>query len=417
MVVMKIRNACFSLIIAFFLCGVLFLLGIQKMTPWEVPYWLTSEGASYLMGKKVDADVAEHLSPADFVSGDLQAEIEEEVGSCIPAKASAMLGSATVQRAFIEASNMLFRWEAVPTFFGSDTVYFPSHDALTNLPEFNSEDYDWERLAIFADGLKSTAERYPDKRFVVWIEGVSAFDDDLPSSELLSRQITKSDTCEFLETRLEGTGNVFVMMLANASLDEYYSRHYRTDHHWNSVGALAAYNDIAMQLGLEGLFDSRQEIREAAFDGSQARSGLMMLKEPVFDSTLSFQCVEITNSDGSLEAGDDHALYMATSVLGRSHTFYEVYYGSYNPPYSRKLAGPGRGNALLLSDSFGAAIKRPLATQYQMLYTNWYLGWERNSELKLGTLIEDDGLDDIYFVGKAANYAQFPRRFPNFFEP
>lgn len=161
---LKIRRTIFPILVALVLISPAALFCAQKVAHLSLPSWLTTEEAKYLSGTTSEVDVRATATLAGFESGKFQTALETEIGNFIPAKATALLGNAAIQRAAIAASNVLFRWEWYPTFYGSDVVSDCADDLLVTPIG--------KRSQTRADGLKRTAElyseiarAYPDIRF------------------------------------------------------------------------------------------------------------------------------------------------------------------------------------------------------------------------------------------------------------
>ena len=81
--------------------------------------------------------------------------------------------------------------------------------------------------------------------------------------------------------------------------------------------------------------------------------------------------------------------------------FYELYYGTRNS--SIRISGPGEGVAILAADSYGGAIKRLLAENYETLFTEWCLGDGKTDLHALESSIKEHKPDVVYIVGTYEN--------------
>lgn len=119
---MLARNILFSVFLCLLLCGPVALFAAENSGEIPLPSWLTVEDATYLSGGVKSPNVAGELSMEGFASGALQQAIEDGVGNYVPAKAAALLVNAELQYKAICASNVLFGWDCLPTFYGSSLV-------------------------------------------------------------------------------------------------------------------------------------------------------------------------------------------------------------------------------------------------------------------------------------------------------
>ena len=124
---MNPRSLVFALSFCVFLCGPILLWGAQHIPSLQIPSWLSAEDASYLTGGTTETRLSECVSIDGFLSEEFQNETNNVIGNNIPAKASAILSIAALQRRGIEASNSLFGFECYPTYYGS------SHGLLTRI--------------------------------------------------------------------------------------------------------------------------------------------------------------------------------------------------------------------------------------------------------------------------------------------
>ena len=104
---MRPRNILFASVLCMLLCGPA-LVGLASWGGVALPSWLTADDAAYLSGGITAADPIAAATVEGFASGEFQEEAEAAVGNCIPAKATALLTSASLQRTAITASNILF---------------------------------------------------------------------------------------------------------------------------------------------------------------------------------------------------------------------------------------------------------------------------------------------------------------------
>lgn len=389
------RNVAFSVVVLLFLCGPgLLFASVQAGV--AVPEALTSKPAQNLSGGIVEAHVGDHLSIEGFAARQLQAELENEVGNCIPAKANAIIANAALQRGSIAASNALFNWDCYPTYFNSGRLRLPD-DTLTYLPTHKNSAAEG-RWRSFADGLAKVAQRHPDKRFILYVVGAYGEPAYNPAYGLVSDPLVPKDCVATVESQLEDVPNVTVLTKEYDSAESYYEDFFRTDHHWNIKGSLSAYGQIVDELGLRKVDAGKMvDIPDYWYTGATARWGIDLLKERVFDCEYDFSELSVKLFDGSVVPGNDHSSFWDAPPLRKPYAFYDSYYD--NLGNATISGGVGDRSALLVSNSYRGAIQRPLAWSYHQLTVNAQLHPATPVVETLEEQINAADADDVIIVG------------------
>lgn len=399
---LKVRSMLFPIFAALMLAGPAALFCAQRIAHIELPGWLTAEDAVYLSGGRTEVNVRAEATLDGFRESAFQEALETEIGNYIPAKASALLANAALQRCAIAASNSLFGWECYPTYFDSDILCIPAIDSLTATPRSKDADVegDWRR---FAAGVREVAVRYPDKRFVLYVVGAYSEPAYSPAYLLTSNPRVPDDCCDILHEETKDLTNVYVITNHYESDSEYYEEFFRTDHHWNIRGAFRAYETIAETLGLETVsMDGVRNIPEYGFSGSRARSGLDLIEEDVFDCCNSFSDLDIYDGEVLIGTCADHDAFFDSPSLYRRCYFYGLYYNNIGD--FSITGGSGDRRALLVGNSFKGAIQRPLASSYSYLALSNQLHPSSEVVPTLAEQIENSRADDIIFVANPGNY-------------
>lgn len=397
---MKIQNVIFSLMMCVFACMPAMLYCAIKIGV-DVPVELTSKPAEYLAGGLSEADVAASFNLSDIKNKRFQDAAETEIGNYIPAKANAIIFGAWTQRMGIEVSNAVFNYDCYPTFYGSNRIYLNDVDAVSYLPQRNSNEY-VARWTDFANGLKRVAQQYPEKNFVVYV--VQGYTEPAinPAYELVHDPLSPRLCSQTLSAHLKDMDNVHVLTHDFDDLGDYYSQFFTTDHHWNIDGAFEGYDQICSILDLTPIHeDGIKRIENYLFTGATARWGVDLLQESVFDCRYDFSNLSIQRSDGEVINGNDHRLFWNCSPLGKPYLFYDTYYGGVGN--CSITGGYGNKNALLIGNSFKEALQRPLAESYASLYVSLQLIPTTSLQKTLEREIIDQDADDIVFVGNPSS--------------
>ena len=367
----RARDIAFAAIAMAFLSGAI-VAGALRLVGVPLPEWLPSQEATYLSGGVEESHLSENLGFAAFAEKRFQDSFEIEIGNNVPAKAQALLGNAALQRLSIAGGATLFGLDCYPTFFGSSFYYIPSQGALTEMPGVAS-DYKDGLFVAFAQGIAEAARAYPNCEFVVFAPQRAHSSPLNPvTAHLKSGEVPETVDRAF-ELGEQAVGdvpdNLAFMTRGYATLDEYYTEFYRSDHHWNAVGALNAYNDIADRVGL-ARFDSPgwTSFDGATYTGAFGRNGLMAVQEPVADTRIDFSGLTLLTRKGEWKPWNHDAYYEAPP-LRRHYSFYDLYLDVGNG--SIMVENPwGSGTALLLSDSYGGALQGYLSEQFATVHVS-----------------------------------------------
>lgn len=399
---MKVRNTVFAILFCLFACGPTLLFLAEKFEI-DVPENLTAAPAAYLAGGSSAVNMSDHWSTGGFINGKLQKALEDKIGTYIPAKATAIIVNASLQRKAIATSNELLAWDCYPTYYGSSRLYIPSINAVTYAPQQRSK----RMIAVwqsFAHGVASIAERHPDKRFILYI--VDGYQEPAynPAYNLVSSPLLPSDCNDAMGEILGSLPNVKILTTPFNKETEYYANFFRTDHHWNINGALKAYQQIADELNLQPIEqDGTWQIPDYWFTGATARWGIDMLQESVFDCGNQFTQLVAILPDGTQIRGDDHSAFWNSPSLAKPYRFYDAYYDNLGD--CTITGGNGDRTALLIGNSYKGAIQRPLAMSYHSLTVNNQLHPATPVEETLEKQIDATNADDIIFVANPGNYS------------
>lgn len=385
-----------SLFFCLFLVGPFALFAGQRGLNVDAPTWLTSEPAAFLAGGLPTADVASHANLRGFADKQLQSAAETKIGNFIPAKAFAIEMNADWQRASAALSSSLFSWDCYPTYYGSRRIALQNEDAVSYLPSRDSSGMR-DRWTKFAEGVSRVADRFPEKRFVVYV--VPGYNEPgfNPAYDLVTNPLRPEVCAAIMEQVLSKHQNVTVLSQSFENGQEYYQEFFRTDHHWNINGAFAAYSQIASRLGLPRIDEEApREVPDYWFTGATARWGVDLIRERVFDCGSNFSQLSVTLSDGTKTNGDDHDSFWNVSPLRKPYAFYDCYYDNFGDCTIE--GGVGERSALLVGNSYKGALQRPLAMSYKQLTVNGQLHPSSPVDSTLSEQIQAASADDIVFV-------------------
>lgn len=412
---MHVRNVLYTGVVLLLLISPALLFFLQNAVKADLPPWLTAEDSLYLEGGQKTASIEENFSLDGIFSGGFQDAVQTKIGNYIPAKAACLLGNAALERRFIEASNSIFRWDCYPTFYGSIRQYVPEFNTLCNFPLEHDEDT-LDQISLFSTSLCEFAQQNPEINFYIVLPDMLQTLSISPVVPLVSNYISTDDILDAMRDSLSTADNVFISCKRYETFPEYLSEYYLTDGHWNGYGSISAFNELR-QYGFSAyppVDRIRLDPEEFVINGQNARTGLMLLDEPMNEPALEvFQLSVDPESPGYVLQRDRDDLIVKAGAMGEFN-FYPVWYGD----GSKHVIAPNQesGNALLVSDSFGEAFRWMLASSYRQLNSVMELGTIQDPTLRLRDRLEDYGSQSVFFVGTPRNFSLFMERYPDYFD-
>lgn len=409
----RLRDAAFLSIVTLLLAVPLAARGAAASGT-DLPKWLDAGSWSGLEGR------TRAVPPGDigleaFADGSLQSELDQYLSDLVPARDEVLLANAGLQRASIMLANMPRGYGCVPTFYGSGYVACGGGSAVAKVPA--RSDGQESALGAFARGVAEAAARRPDVRFVTFVVDRSNDSAGPGALGLCSGTWTTQASVDVLREALKESKNVSVVTRTYADPGEYYRDFFRTDHHWNVLGAAEGYNRIAEVLGLAP-FDPHPLMRIAGckFRGSYASRGLCPIEEDAFDTAFDFGALTVLDDEGNpTDEANGHVDFYGRDPAFQKRYFYDCWYGERGS--SPAILGPGKGEALLVCDSYGLAMKRILALNYGRLLTCYDLHSDTPYEGQtLESRLAEGDVRDVIFVAHTGNFVDLLGRMPGYFD-
>lgn len=425
-----VRNILLVCLLCAFICGPAFMYVAVK-AKLSIPEWLNPESATYLTGGRKDIAVQDNFSVEGFLSKDLQEAAESTLSNVIPARASALLASAAMDRLWIAPSAALCSYDCIPTYGGSYIVYSQGSDALSQKPLIAAP---WieNNLERFGGKLSDLCAQYPDKQFVVIVADSTNTSLANPAVLNTTGSFTTSMANEIFERTCSGVTNVSIVDVSYNNPEDYYQNYYTTDHHWNGWGALDAYNKAAavlatreqgvrvdaaaLQAPMKNLgpvsgFDWLQE------NGSLVREGLMMLNEAVNEPALPFDDIEVTSGDAPFCLSADGVQEMKERYLMAEYDFYQVWYGEWSDTVATNAAAVyPELSALVICDSYGTAFKWIASTGFGEVTTKYDLHDLREETVPLAQTLEETDCDVVFLVARTTSFGYVLDTFPEYMD-
>lgn len=400
---MRIRNIALAVVFCALLCGPAAMMVNDKLELIPVPAWLDNEDAAYLSGGVTKTNLAANVNLDGFVSGQLQQDIEDEVGNYVPAKATALLTNARLQRFAIKSSNALFHWDCIPTFYGSALVEDLDagrllETAKTATPEAKKLNQDMAQL------YDAFAKRHKELRTFIFFGPDSLNVDGTPTAALMSNPLTYGQVADAFQDGQPA----YTWIDGNVPYEQFKDTWYKTDHHWNVRGAYNAYDTIAAAMGFGD--EVVKPTGEIAYDrppfyGSLTRRALdRRYQDKIIDYDFDYPAFKVTinGKEKSLESLVHRSLYQDKDWYRNTYAnrYSEYFHDDYglieieNPEVKRP------GALLLVGDSYSNCMERFLAFHYEKTYV---LDPRHEDGTIDDFLAEHTDIKDVVFVMRSTN--------------
>lgn len=213
----------------------------------------------------------------------------------------------------------------------------------------------------------------------------------LPSNAPLNSQ---KDMIDYTYGKLSDTINSIDVYEKLLSKKEEYI-FYNTDHHWTSLGAYYAYEEIMQNLDKDYVNISTLEKTTLStdFNGTIfSKSGVRYVIPDIIDVYISNKEIDISDANGTRT----EMLYNLEKL--ETNDKYEVFLGGNDPVVTIK--GTGLGNLLLIKDSFSNSLAPFLSESYE----NIHLVDLRFMKMPMSDYIIDNNITDVLICYSASSF-------------
>lgn len=190
--------------------------------------------------------------------------------------------------------------------------------------------------------------------------------------------------------------NIHISVLESANVDEYLTYFYKTDHHYNSVGALKVYNDIVKMMNVNNTKDFSIVNVQNPYYGSLDRT---VLNKSVSDNLMDF------NYQNDVKSNNLDSKFKPRSIVKKNNPFYDYYISYYNGQYDEVIYSSNiqnNRNLLIISDSLSWQIDYILAENFENTYViNLRYGKWKNDKLYLKEYLNEHNITDMLFLQEA----------------
>jgi len=270
--------------------------------------------------------------------------------------------------------------------YGSQNIMFPPRTLNTQAEALEEKAADYN--AVFAD--------YPDVEFYLYfIEK----DTDI-NFETGARMEAFAYLTERLNLQADHAGCFRV-----DSFEQFESWFFRTDHHWNAEGSLEGYRQVMAMLkpSEPTLAPVGKMILEEPFSGSKATGVLASFSEEMTVYRYDYPDMTVhVNGQYMLDYGHQE-LFLSGEGEGLS---YGSFYGEDYGEITFDTGTEGRGNLLVIGESFDNAILKLLASHYDHTYSVdlRYYQPHNGKDFHLETYLAEQQIDTVLLIGNIDYY-------------
>lgn len=386
--VIRIKKICILSAISVAVAAALFyfILPPRRMTGSQELKIFPSFSAASFFARDYQNDL-EQAAKDQFVLHDQaiawNVDINAEIKSLAKKTASLLQGSG-------------FREELVP--FGKVYKMYGT-DWLTNLPySYDSETE--EKYRRKSAEINSFARSHPGVKVYVYYcsrgEDLDWFDE--------VEGLESYPWYSLLESTLED-GIRFDRMKFK-SFEEYQSRMYKTDHHWNHTGAAVGYADILRMMAQDFETEGARSILQTEDYGDLKWIGSRYRES---GREVTGEAMDLFAVDRYLLAPhrtwfgqDEKEIGLKTAydkgAVNREVGFdqYLNYYGFESEVITLKYE-TGDRNLLLVGDSFARALREPLASHFNRTV---FVNFRILGQVELSDIMEENDIDTVVFIGQ-----------------
>lgn len=208
--------------------------------------------------------------------------------------------------------------------------------------------------------------------------------------------VSQDDTIEYMHAQLrDDVVKVNSHDILVEHNDEYI--YFRTDHHWNAVGAYYAYTEICKQLGYEpASLDAFEEWDQGEFEGS------------LYWKTSEQRKLRLDNLVAYVPKNNVEAIaYHNSNYPEEVALIQDMTHREINAKYLAFLSGdkpmmeitnhdlPDGPSCIIVKDSFGNTLVPFLTQNYHKIYT---IDYRKYDYIAISKLVEDYDIDELIFV-------------------
>lgn len=206
-----------------------------------------------------------------------------------------------------------------------------------------------------------------------------------------------NDYISTFEKKLDSSIHVAHMDIKTT--EEYKSKFYNTDHHWNIRGALDGYNTILNMLYANKIENFKvKEISEVNYYGSMAKTAMdTSLSDKILDADIELDYDVLINGEKK-----DNLFKPRVLATGKSNVYYDYYVQYFNGQYGNIVYDyhqPLQENLLILSDSYAWQIDYLIAASFNKTHViNLRYDEYKNGLLDIEEYVKENNISKVLFL-------------------
>ena len=357
---------------------------------------LAGLGRTLLRPKEVNfyenrpANTAAPLTVSGWLDGSFQDAMEAALSDQVPL-------AQTMKKAYNDAQNGI-RYDAMlrlsqvhpdlPVQYGSFYVYGGKY--LTY--PYRAPDVVDAALEARSENINQIIAAHPDVSFYIYmVEGDT--NNYFPAG-------VNNGAFEYLSSRV----NLPAAQMGRFAADDlatYERDFYQTDHHWCNVGSYRGYREAAALLGCTDLLEPLETVRVSDhFSGSKALSigAQEQFFEPMDVYRFAFPQMSVTIAG---EPADDYGRQDAALSGQLTDASYGGVYGWDNGEVILDTGTTGRGNLLMLGESYDNAILKLMASHFDRVYSVDLRSYEQDmgKPFRLAEYLREHRITKVLWIG------------------
>lgn len=195
------------------------------------------------------------------------------------------------------------------------------------------------------------------------------------------------------------------------SFAEFSKKFYKTDTHWNYMGAHEAYQQLVELLGCSGsILEPEQDAQFLGSEFSGVKAGTVgadgIFTEDFYAYPYAFPPMTVTINGQPAQDYGDQAAFLAGEYP--APLTYGSFYGGDNGETVLSTGTQGRGELLVIGESFDNALLKLLASHYDTLYSVDLRYYEHSmgQPFDLTAYTQAHGITQVLLIGNIDYFVQ-----------
>jgi len=334
-----------------------------------------------------------------YTEKSLQIKFDGAVRDQFPLRMELINFSKGVERGIIKLTYLFLDDEAIPADMDSDIYILSEEGALIASPgSFTNENI--ENINTHFKNFQNVISKFPEIKIDIF------YIDTLPYSDIhpLNKFFPDADRGQgFSYFKSNLPEQISLAQLSIHSIDDHLQSFFRTDHHWNTNGIIAAYHKIFELISTN--FDEipPQMVKSEVvtfpgieFLGSYARKTLYPLKGDAFIGFTANFPTCIVKDQGVIGSFDNRDLYLRGDYPTDSYLdHYAAFFGSQKGLLEYICDTETDRNILIVGDSYARPLVALIAAHYSHTY---FIDPRQHSNFSLTDFVEEHTIDDLLFI-------------------